>query len=177
MTLFYYSNIYLFIIKISCPFYNSKYLFSHFSKERSLFIPKCRVNNFIDYAMHQASNKYKLFRTLFVSSDGILTWVFFFILFHIYLNLYKLVIFNTCAVSIHVSVVQLNPIHPASHEHIPSVCRHVLQLGEQTYEQCFPQYPFTQAEIQNRPSCNATLPWVSCFFFKGLTAHHLQNTN
>lgn len=102
---------------------------------------------------------------------------FFFILFHIYLNLYKLVIFNTCVVSIHVHVVQLNPIHPASHEHIPSVCRHVLQLGEQTYEQCFPQYPFTQAEIQNRPSCNATLPWVSCFFFKGLTAHHLQNTN
>lgn len=62
----------------------------------------------------------------------------FFILFHIYLDLYKLVIFNTFVVSIHVPVVQLNPIHPASHEHIPSVCRHVLQLGEQTDEQCLP---------------------------------------
>lgn len=36
------------------------------------------------------------------------------------------------------SMVQLEPIQPVTHEHSPSVCRHVLQLGKQTLEQFLP---------------------------------------
>lgn len=35
-------------------------------------------------------------------------------------------------------VVQLSPVHPVLHVHNPSVCRHVLQLEEQTREQLLP---------------------------------------
>lgn len=48
-------------------------------------------------------------------------------------------------------VVQLSPAQPAVQEvHQPSVCRHVagLQLGEQTWEQFLPKYPFLQTRSQ-----------------------------
>lgn len=72
--------------------------------------------------------------TLNVLTNAVRTEVFF----HKNSDFHKLFLFNTRVVSIHVPVVQFNPIHPASHEHIPSVCRHVLQFREQTYEQCLP---------------------------------------
>lgn len=34
--------------------------------------------------------------------------------------------------------VQLLPVHPALQVHSPSVCRHILQLGEQDWEQSLP---------------------------------------
>lgn len=37
-----------------------------------------------------------------------------------------------------IPIVQLWPIHPAIHVQRPSVCLHVLQLGEQTSEQFVP---------------------------------------
>lgn len=50
-------------------------------------------------------------------------------------------------------VVQLSPAQPAVQEvHQPSVCRHVagLQLGEQTWEQFLPKYPFLQTRSQKK---------------------------
>lgn len=46
-------------------------------------------------------------------------------------------------------VVQLKPVQPAVHEHLPSTCRHVpgLQLGEHRLEQFLPKYPLEHARI------------------------------
>lgn len=46
-------------------------------------------------------------------------------------------------------MVQLKPVHPAVHIHLPSVGSHVsgLQFGEHRLEQLLPKYPFKQASL------------------------------
>lgn len=41
-------------------------------------------------------------------------------------------------INVDVPVVQFHPVNPALQVHTPSVCRQVLQLGEQQNEQCLP---------------------------------------